>query len=368
MVIAVNTKIPVDSMHGRMENFIEDVCKFIAIQQPDHRFLFISDSRVDKSFAYPGDTIHLTAKPKAGNFLLRKYWYDIKIPSILKKYKADIFVSYGNICAMNTDTPQYIIAHRPESIKKNETKFFTRAEMIITGSVFSKNIILEKCRIASEKIQVVYPAASEIFKPAGMHQKEKARGKYSDGKEYFYYTGALKQEKSFINLLKAFSHFKKRQKSNLKLLLSRKLMNGAFAKSLSTYSYRKDVQLIEITNEKERAEVMASAYAVLYLFPDTDFPVSALEAMQCGAPVITVAHPSIEELTGDAVLYAGTNDPKDLGEKMIRLYTDEDLRHHLVEKGKQIALQFSWQDSAELLWQCFLKAGNMKHAYGKPVI
>jgi glycosyltransferase involved in cell wall biosynthesis len=362
MVIAVNTKVPGDEMHGRMENFIEDLCKFVAIQQPGHRFLFISDSPVAKSSAYPANTIHLTARPKAGNFLLRKYWYGIKIPSILKKYKADLFVSYGNICATNIDTTQYIIAHQPESIKKNETKFFTRAEMIITGSGFSKKIILEKCSIAPEKIQVIYPAASEIFKPAGVHQKEKARDKYSDGKEYFYYTGALKQEKNFINLLKAFSNFKKRQKSNMKLLLPRQLMNAVFEKSLSTYSYRYDVQLIEITNEKKRADVVASAYAVLYLFPDADFPVSALEAMQCGAPVITVAHPCVEELTGDAVLYAGTNDPKDLGEKMIRLYTDEDLRYHLVEKGKQIALQFSWQDSAELLWQCFLKASIMNHA------
>ena len=368
MIIAVNTNIPGDGFPGGMKKFFGDVYKYFAIQQPGHQFLLISDSLYDKGFTYPANAIHITAKPRAGIFLLRKYWFDRKIPSILKKYKADVFVSHGNMCSMNTNIPQCIIAHQAEGIKKSEAKFFTRAEMIVTGSEFSKKVIIEKCRITAEKIQVVYPAASEIFKPAGMDQKEKTREKYSDGKEYFYYTGTISNEKNFINLLKAFSHFKKRQKSNMKLLLPQKLMNGLFVKSLSTYRYRNDVQLIDVINEKDRAAVTASAYAVLYFFPEGDFPVSALEALQSGVPLITVAHPSIEELTGDAVLYAEANDPKELGEKMIQLYTDEDLRSQLVEMGKQIALQFSWQRSAELLWECLLRTSIMKHGHaGKPV-
>src|SRR5687767_622846 len=368
MIIAVYTNIKEDGLPGGMKKFFEDVYKYLAIQQPGHRFLFISDSQHEKSFTYPANTIHITAKPRTDNFLLRKYWFDRKIPSILKKYKADVFVSHGNICSMNTNIPQCIIAHQAEGIKKSEKKFFTRAEMIVTGSEFSKKVIIEKCRITAEKIQVVYPAASEIFKPAGMDQKEKTREKYSDGKEYFYYTGTINNEKNFINLLKAFSHFKKRQQSNMKLLLPQKLINGLFVKSLSTYRYRNDVQLIDIINEKARADVTASAYAVLYFFPEGDFPFTALEALQCGVPLITVAHPSVEELTGDAVLYADANDPKGLGEKMIQLYTDEDFRSQLVVKGKQIALQFSWRQSAELLWESLLRISITKYGHtGKPV-
>ena len=361
MIVAVNTNIPGEDLPGRMKKFFEDVYKFLANQQPGHRFVFISDNRHDKSFTFPSNTIHLTGKPRANNFILRKYWFDRKIPSILKKYKADVFVSHGNICSMNTEVPQCIIAHQTEGIKKNAANFFTRSEMIVTGTEFYKKTIIEKCRIASEKIQVVYPAAAEIFKPAGIDQKEKTREKYSDGKEYFYYAGTIQHEINFINLLKAFSHFKKRQQSNMKLLLPQKLMNALLIKSLSTYRYRNDVLLIDVINENARADVTASAYAVLYFFPDSDFTVSSLEVLQCGVPLISVAHPSIEELTGDAVLYADVNDPKELGEKMIRLYTDEDLSSKLLKKGKQIALQFSLQRSAELLWKCILRTSIMKH-------
>ena len=127
MIVAVNRKIPGDGLPGEMEKFFEDIYNYLAIQQPGHRFLFISDRRFDKGVTQPLNTTHLTAKPRADNFLLRKYWFDIKIPSILKKYRADVFVSHGNICSMIIDSPQCIIVHNAESIKKGEAKFFTRS-------------------------------------------------------------------------------------------------------------------------------------------------------------------------------------------------------------------------------------------------
>jgi hypothetical protein len=41
---------------------------------------------------------------------------------------------------------------------------------------------------------------------------------------------------------------------------------------------------------------------------------------------------------------------------MMLIYKDEKLRKELIEKGKLIADQYSWQRTAELLWQSILKA------------
>jgi len=41
---------------------------------------------------------------------------------------------------------------------------------------------------------------------------------------------------------------------------------------------------------------------------------------------------------------------------MMLLYKDEKRRKELIEKGKIIADQYSWQRTAELLWQSILKA------------
>jgi len=38
------------------------------------------------------------------------------------------------------------------------------------------------------------------------------------------------------------------------------------------------------------------------------------------------------------------------------LYEDESLRNSLIEKGKQIAAQYSWDKTVDLFWQSILKA------------
>ena len=45
-------------------------------------------------------------------------------------------------------------------------------------------------------------------------------------------------------------------------------------------------------------------------------------------------------------------------DKMMLIYKDEKLRKELIEKGKIIAARYSWQRTAELLWQSILKAVN----------
>jgi glycosyltransferase involved in cell wall biosynthesis len=85
------------------------------------------------------------------------------------------------------------------------------------------------------------------------------------------------------------------------------------------------------------------------------FGVPVLEAMQCDAPVITSAGTSMSEIAGDAALYADPHDHTDIAERMIQLYKDERLRKELIEKGREIVKQYSWDKTAALLWQCIEK-------------
>jgi glycosyltransferase involved in cell wall biosynthesis len=86
------------------------------------------------------------------------------------------------------------------------------------------------------------------------------------------------------------------------------------------------------------------------------FGVPVLEAMKCNVPVITSFGSSMEEIAGDAALYADAKNFEDIAAKMMLIYKDEKLRKELIEKGKTIAARYSWQRTAELLWQSILKA------------
>ena len=88
--------------------------------------------------------------------------------------------------------------------------------------------------------------------------------------------------------------------------------------------------------------------ADLFVFPSLyeGFGMPVLEAMACGAPVLTSNSTALAEVAGDAAVLANPQDAKALGEAMIRVLDDEPLRAALRIKGFERAKQFSWDQVA----------------------
>ena len=76
--------------------------------------------------------------------------------------------------------------------------------------------------------------------------------------------------------------------------------------------------------------------------------------MQAGVPVITTKNSVISEVAGDAILCAD-NGIKDIADKMMQLYKDENYRFALIEKGRSLASIFTPEKTAQLLWQSIMK-------------
>ena len=71
-----------------------------------------------------------------------------------------------------------------------------------------------------------------------------------------------------------------------------------------------------------------------------------LEAMACGAPVITSNTTALPEVAGDAALLVNPEDTDELADAMVRVLDDQSLRAMLREKGLQRAKQFTWERAA----------------------
>ena len=372
MRIAVNTRFLLSDYLEGYGYFIFESFKYLVNRYPEHQFIFIFDRPYDERFVFSSNIIPVVAGPPARHPLLWKYWYDVKIPAVLKKYAADVFVSADGFCSLITKVPQCIVVHDlaflhyPSHMKRSHLfflkkytpKYLQKAKAISTVSEFSKKDILHNYNVDADKINVVYNAAREIFKPAPRDIKEVIREKYTSGREYFLYVGAIHPRKNLVNLLKAFSVFKKRQKSNLRLVLVGRLAwkYDSFIMDLKRYKYKHDVLLLGYLGEEELVKIIASAYALVYPSLFEGFGVPILEAMKCDVPVITSANSSMQEIAKDAALYTDPEKFESLAEKMMLIYKDENLRKQLIEKGKLIALDYSWQRTAELLWQSILKA------------
>src|SRR5262249_33604480 len=68
-----------------------------------------------------------------------------------------------------------------------------------------------------------------------------------------------------------------------------------------------------------------------------------LEAMACGAPVITTNTPAIVEMVGDKARFFSPADFRGLAERLVELLTTPAARESMSREGIQHAARFTWE-------------------------
>lgn len=313
----------------------------------DFTFFFFFDQPLPDNSVLPENVIPVVIKQKMFSTLHLWIRYNLKIPIALRKYKADFFVSEKTI-SLKTKIPQILISpdlryifqplvfeRRDRFYKKNMVRFLDKAREIIVNSCSSKKEIIEQLKISEEKIKVVYPEISDVFKKIDSNEKELIKEKYADGNEYFIYKGIISPQQNLLNLLKAFSYFKKRQKSKMQLLVvgNRGTNYGELMESLRLFRFKKEVKILENIPMEETGRILASAYAVINIPVYQNSPSSVLEAMKSGVPVLASSLEIFKEFCGEAALYAEPEQFKDIAEKMMQLFRDERMRKQMIEKA-----------------------------------
>ncbi len=351
--------------------FVNEVILHLIQQYSEHQFLLLTDTDKTSLTNLPENAKLVTITPKPTNIVLYKWWYDIKLPLVLKKQKANVFIGTYGICSLMTAIPQLLIVQNLAflsnsssygakslfSYKKFIAQFLKEAAAIAVFSDFTKKEIIDKYAVSEEKMTVIGGAADSSFKPLHWEEREKVKEQYAQGCEYFIFTGGINSQKNIIFLLKAFSVFKKWQKTNMKLLIAGNIeRNKDFSEKLNTYKYKNEVFFAENLSVEELSKATAGAYAAILPFSDEGFTMAVLEAMQCEVPVITSADSSMAEIAGGAALYADPAKPEEIAEEMKRIFKDEHLRNKTAAAGKERAKQYNWDATITRAWQAVEKA------------
>lgn len=367
MRIAVNAIfLQKDKLEG-YGHYVQEVFSRIVQQHPEDEFIFVFDRPYHESFIFGPNVKTILVKPTARHPLSFKIWYDITAPIALRSYKPDVWIQPYGFCSLTAKIPQVLILHDlaflhfPQFIPWHQRwyyqmftkKFLHKANSIVTVSDYSKKDMIDHFKIKNEKINVVNGAANKNFKALSWQEKELVKETFSDGKEYFLCTGGIHPRKNVMNLLKAFSLFKKWQQSNMKLLVVGRLawQYEDLLQKLKTYKYRDDVVLLGYQPDEQLVKITGAAYAMVYPSFFEGFGLPILEAMQSEVPVITSNTGCMPEIGGDAALYANPNDPDAIAKQMLHIYKDEILRSRLITAGIMQAAKFNWDKAANELWE-----------------
>ncbi|MEO8963046.1 MAG: glycosyltransferase [Ginsengibacter sp.] len=349
MRIALSIHLFTKGYPGDEHDSLFDFFLNLPLSNPEHTFILISDTHYPPSLVFPNNVIPVFIGPEAKNPLTWRIWYNLKIPLTLKRYKADIFIT-AKFCSLRTGVPQLLVdpdlhfIHQPSILnkrhlhfyKKYTLRFLNKCEAIMVNSMFSKKELIHHYHIEESKISVFFPDVAKDSMPMNYEEREKIKEKYADGNEYFIYNGSITPRQNLKSLLKAFSAFKKRQKSSMQLLITGK--PGAeyeeWLTTLKHYRFQAEVKVLDNLSKNETGKIVAGAYAMVYTpFYQTTYN-TPMQALIGEVPLIVSEIGALPEACGDAALYSDPGDFRTIAEKMMLLFKDERLRKDLIQRGQ----------------------------------
>lgn len=361
MRIALNTRFLLD---GKMEGFgwfTYEVCRRLTEMHPEHTFYLFFDRSYSEKFVFGENCIPVVLRPPARHPILFHFWFDYSVTYALKKFKIDLFFSPDGYLSKRTNVPQVGVIHDlnfehfPQDLpkkhlnyyKKNFPKFAEIARDIITVSEFTKQDIITTYGVSPDKITVAWNGAADIFAPRGMDIDEQTRNKYTDGKPYFLFVGALHPRKNLKRLIESYQLMLQDTHTDTQLLI----VGAPLWKNLPDVSATENpsIRFTGRLNSEELAEVMSAAKALTFIPYFEGFGIPMVEAMKSGTPVMAANASCLPEIAGNAALFVNPFEIDSIKAGLIQMDHDEQLRKELIAVGLERAKLFSWDNTAKTI-------------------
>jgi len=225
-----------------------------------------------------------------------------------------------------------------------------RARRVIANSRQTKTDLEDFFGLASERIDVVYPAASAAFSENHDPAEVAAEGRRTLGGDwpYLIFVGKLARRRNVPNLIEAFAIVQRELDLPHRLLIVGPNTGAVPVAELATRSGL-DGRVVYLPHLEQRPLALLYAGATAFVLPTTYEGIShtMFEAMASGTPVLTVDHPTLAEGAGDSALALPSPSVPDLVHGLRTLLSDESLREELSRRGRERAKAFSWARAAE---------------------
>lgn len=230
-----------------------------------------------------------------------------------------------------------------------------KAQAIIAVSENTHRDAVRILKIAPDKIFTVQNGIGAEFRPIDDPALLQAcRKKYNLEQPFFLYVGTVEPRKNLPLLLRAFARLAA-QGSDFSLVIVGRLgwMYEDVFRLVESLGLSGRVQFTGYVPAEDLPMVYNLAQIFVYpsLYEGFGFP--PLEAMACGAPVITTASSAMRDQVGDAAILTPPGDEQALYEAMDQLAYNPELRRMLSVRGRSQAAQYTWQTTAQKTLQVY---------------
>ncbi|MBK9727005.1 MAG: glycosyltransferase family 4 protein [Saprospiraceae bacterium] len=369
MKIGINARFLLKSNLEGIGWYSYQILQTLVKNHPEHEYIFFFDRPYDPDFVFNKSVTPIVLFPPARHPILWYLWFEFAIPKALKKHKVDLFLSLDGFASLSTKVPQYVVVHDlayihfpnhiPFFVRKYYQKFVPRqieiAKHLFAVSKATKEDIVAQFKIPENKISIAYNGVRSEFKPINMEDSINIKHKYSNGKNYFLYVGAIHPRKNIVNLVKAFNLFKKSSGSDFILMIvGRKAWQFENVEiEINQSLYKEDILLYPYMETKTLADITASCFAAINPSFLEGFGVPILEALYCDVPVLVSNQFSLPEIAGPG---AYTFDPTcidQISDSMNFVINDPN-RNQKINLSKIHRTLFSWEKTTEAIYNQFI--------------
>ncbi|HUQ63917.1 MAG TPA: FkbM family methyltransferase [Acidimicrobiales bacterium] len=240
------------------------------------------------------------------------------------------------------------------------SSLLTRAARLIAISEAAKSDAATYLGFPSRRIDVAWPIPDSCFRPLGPEvlpaSLARLRSRIGVPDEYVLTVSHLHHTKNLHTLLRGYSELPAALRSALPLVVCCHLdVHGTnyLRGEAARLGISDDIILTGLVSDEELTTLYNGATVVVHPSRYEGFGLPVVEAMQCGAPVITTTASSLPEAAGDAALLVDPDDGWGFARSIEELQADPARRQRMRERGLAHATRFDRQQLAEHTLQSY---------------
>jgi alpha-1,3-rhamnosyl/mannosyltransferase len=242
--------------------------------------------------------------------------------------------------------------HPPERVAWIERRLpatLRQATRFVSVSDFTARTMMTELGIDRARIDVVSPGVSPVFRPLDAHEAAPVLARHGLADHgYILAVSTIEPRKNFDRLLAAHARLPASLRSRAPLVIAGGRGWGRALGDDGAAQARRDgsLRLLGHVPDAELVALYARAAVVAYPSLYEGFGLPVLEAMACGAPVVTSDGTALRDTAGDAALLVDPLDTDAIAAALRRVLEDAELAARLRTRGTAHAARFTWERMA----------------------
>ncbi len=229
-------------------------------------------------------------------------------------------------------------------------RFNSRIDMIIAGSQFGREEIIQYYDAHPLKISVTYYGGGEEYQALDKSEARRlAEEKYKLLNPFILNVSRLQPHKNIKRIIEAYNLLRQLHEHSEKLVIVGWPSQGAkeiYEMALRS-PYQNDITFIKFVESSDLNSVYSASEVFVFPSLNEGFGLPVVEAMASGVPVITSNTTSLPEVGGDAAILINPESVEEIAEAMHQVLSNPSLSSQMVAKGLAWSQNFTWEKTAQ---------------------